>query len=87
MKHGKKISIGSHKFICDKSKSNFIPTNKIPYSFEKRESHLYNKERMGIEINPLKNKMTHLYFKVESPNIFGIEEEIAKYMKKICAKI
>lgn len=85
--HGKKILIGSHKFICDKSKINFIPTNKIPYSFEKRETILYNKGRMGIEINPSNNKVIHLFFEVESPDIFGIEEEIADYMKKICAKV
>ena len=42
---------------------------------------------MGIEINPSNNKVIHLFFEVESPDIFGIEEEIADYMKKICAKV
>jgi len=83
----KSLSIAGHKFICDKSKINFIPTNKIPYSFEKRETLLYNKDRIGIEIDPSNNKVIHLFFVVESPNIFGIEEEIANYMKMICAKV
>ena len=85
--HGKKISIGSHKFICDKSKVKFIPTNKIPYSFEKRETLLYSKGRMGIEIDPSNNRTIHLFFDVESPNIYGIEEEITEYMRNICAKV
>jgi len=85
--YGKKITIGSNKFICDKTKVDFIPTNKIPYSFEKREFTLYNKGRMGVEYDSKQMKITHLYFNVESPDIFGIEEEIAEYMKKICGKI
>lgn len=85
--HGKKITIGSNKFICDKTEVNFVPTNKIPYSYEKREFILYNKGRMGVEYDPKKRVITHLYFNVESPDIYGIEEEIAGYMKNICGKI
>lgn len=83
--HGKQVNIGSSKFIIDSSKIKLIPSHKIPYNFEKREFTLYKKGRMTIEIN--NSKITHLYFMVESPDIYGVEEEIINLMKNICAKV
>ena len=78
--------LGSCEFICDDSKIEWTPSNKLPYEFDRRDTinHCYEKGTLKLYIEECEGRIEHIYFYVKDTQIYGIEEDIMEMLS--CAK-
>lgn len=70
--------IGQNRFVCDNSEIIWTPSNKLPYDYERKDVLLncYVKGSLKMYVEETKGKVSHVYFYVKDPSLYGIEEEI-----------
>lgn len=79
---GEMKKINGVELVWDKTKVHWIPTNKIPYNYEKREISIsvFEKPAVKMYVEEYKGRFNHIYFYVKTPGVYGVDEEIAEFL-------
>ena len=78
------MKIGDNNFVCDDSEINWTQSNKLPYSFKRKDIMVYCYEKGSVKmyIEEVKDQTNHVYFYVKAQNIYGVEDDIAEMMER-----
>ena len=84
--NAKRKNIGTNNFICDNSEIKWTSSNKLPFSFKRKDIMVYCYEKGSVKlyIEEDNEKPSNVYFYVKDESIYGIEDDIAQMME--CAK-